>query len=524
MKIDSNKKSIEQNKRLSQSAIWQMQRDYFHNEGINAWVSQVPFYITSNPYIANCYAQIVLSFIKDWTKNNPESKNHPFYIMELGTGSGRFSFYFVKRITELLNNLKMNDIKICYVMSDFTENNLNYWESHPALKPFVDQGILDFAIYDMEQDKPITLVKKNIQLDQNNLINPLTVFANYIFDTITQDSFTIRNGKLHELLFSLSTDKNNIKANKPVDMEQLTVDYNIKEVSSSYYGDPHIDSILEEYKNKLQDSSILFPIGSFNAIKLLRKLANDKLLIISTDKGYNNLETLDRLGYPSILFHGSFSLMVNFHALAAYFKNSGGDAYLQKSRKGIKTSVFSSGFKLSELPELALSVEEHVDAVGPGDYFQLHTRMSEGFHECNLATLGSHMQFAHWDPHMYLKLGNHIISKVEQEDMESIQFFAENMEQMAANFYYIPETPCVLFDIGIFYHAIKKFPEAVSYYKKSIEFVGEQFGLYYNLALCQHQLGDDEDALLHFRKAKALDENSKEAEQWIFFLESKASS
>jgi len=74
-------------------------------------------------------------------------------------------------------------------MSDFTTNNIAYWEKHPALKPFVDGGLIDFAIYDMEADAPIQLIKKNIALDQKALQNPLIVFANYIFDTVTQDTF-----------------------------------------------------------------------------------------------------------------------------------------------------------------------------------------------------------------------------------------------------------------------------------------------------------------------------------------------
>src|SRR5277367_4685650 len=101
---------IEQHKRFSQSALWRMQREYFDKEGINAWVNQVPFYITSNPYIADCYAQITLSFMKDWIKLNPDAKNHTFYIMELGTGSGRFSYYFVKSLLETMKKRNITDI------------------------------------------------------------------------------------------------------------------------------------------------------------------------------------------------------------------------------------------------------------------------------------------------------------------------------------------------------------------------------------------------------------------------------
>lgn len=522
MKPDTpgRKITIEQHKRFSESALWRMQREYFDQEGINAWVNQVPFYITSNPFIAKCYAQIVIAFVRDWTKKHPESKKHPFYIMELGTGSGRFSYYVIKTIEEMLKALDIDDIKICYIMSDFTKHNIKYWETHPALKPYLDRGVLDFAMYDMDSDRPITLVHKNEKLTPELLVNPLTVFANYIFDTVAHDSFAIHEGKLYELLLSLSTDDTNMKDNRPVDMEQISVDYNVKEIRGHYYGDQHLDSILEEYKKLLTETSFLFPIGSFHAIKHLKKLSNDKLFIISTDKGYSTPEQLDHLGHPSISFHGSFSMMVNFHAIAEYFKRSGGDAFLQTSRKGIKTSVFASGFKIDELPETRVAVEQNVENLSPSDYFTLHSRIRDHYQDYNLETIASHMEFALWDPHIYLKLSNRVTSLIaEENDVETIQFMAKNMPRLAANYYYMPKTECVLFEIGVFFHAAKNYAEALSYYQKAIPFVGEQFGLFYNMALCQHHLEHQDDALASFKKALELDPESKETQEWITHME-----
>ena len=242
-----------------------------------------------------------------------------------------------------------------------------------------------------------------------------------------------------------------MKDDKPINMEEISVDFTSKEITGPYYNEPALDSILDEYKNNLHESSFLFPIGSFRAIEYLKKISNNKLLIISTDKGYNTIESLDYLNNPSILFHGSFSLMVNFHALGQYFKNIGGDAALQQSRKGIKTAVFSSGFKLCDLPAMKVAIEEHLNGFSPGDYFILHTRISESFQECSLATLAAHMQLTYWDPHMYLKLTNYIISKLEKEDAETIQFMAYNMSKLASNYYFMPQTQCILFDIGILF-------------------------------------------------------------------------
>lgn len=510
---------IEQHKRFSQSALWRLQREYFDKEGINAWVNQVPFYITSNPFIANCYAQITFAFMCDWIKKNPSAKDHPFYIMELGTGSGRFSYYFVKSLLEVMKQRQIEDIQFCYVMSDFTKHNIKYWETHDALKPFIDQGLIDFALYDMETERPITLIKKNIRLSPEVLVNPLTVFANYIFDTISHDAFTVHEGKMYELLFSLSTDEKNMQDNRPVDMEKIGVDYNIHELKNNYYGDPHLDSILEEYKHTLTSTSFLFPSGSFHALKFLKKLSQDKLFVISTDKGYGTVESLDNLGHPAISWHGSFSMMVNFHAIGEYFKNCGGDAVLQTPRRGIRTSVFASGFKLNELVNTAAEIEERVEKLSPSDYFTLHSRVRDNYETYDLDTLAAHLEFAGWDPHIYLKISPRLTSLLAEGDVETLQFMSKNMPRLAANYYFMPKTECILFEIGVFFHAIKNYAEALNYYKKALNYVGEQFGLFYNMALCQHHLNQNEDALETFKRALALDPESKETAEWITFVE-----
>ena len=510
---------IEESKRFSESCLWRMQREYFDQEGINAWVNQVPFYITSNPYIANSYAQIVMRFIRDTIKNNPDAKNHPFYILELGTGSGRFSFYVLKTLIETRAAFGMDDIQIVYVMSDFTKNNIQYYETHPALLPYLEKGLVDFAIFDMEAGRPISLLKKNIRLSAETLVNPLTVFANYIFDTISHDSFTVHEGQLYELLLNISTTDDNMSGNRPVQMEKLTINFSVNHAKKNYYNDPDLDSILETYKTQLTETSFLFPIGSINAIKLLKKMANNKLFIISSDKGYSTVESLDRLGHPSLSFHGSFSMMVNFHALSQYFKNSGGDAYLQTPRKGIKTSVFCAGMKLADMPETQMAINQYVEGVSPADYFTLHRRMSDNFQDCALETIAAHLNFTCWDPHIFAKLAARVTGIVEEGDRDTIDFLASNMHKIAANFYYMPKSDCILFEIAVFYHSIKLFDEATRYYLEAKKYVGEQFGLYYNLALCQQHGGAHTDALEHFKKALTLDPNSKEAAEWIAYIE-----
>ena len=336
--------TLDKDIRFSDTTIWACQRDFYESEGISAWANQVPFYITSNPFIALTYAKIALGFIRDWISKHPETKQHPFYLLELGTGSGRFSYLFVKTLLELIESLQLTEIKFCYVMSDFTRNNLEYWEGHVALKPYIEAGLVDFAIYDMGCDAPISLERKGICLTPEILINPITVVANYIFDTIVQDAFTLDKAILHELLYTLETDEDNIKNNKPVDMKKIQISNTMREIKSDYYNDPQLDAILEDYKKTLPTTNFLIPIGAIRVIQYVKKISNDRFFILSADKGYTDIDEFNGLGNPSTVFHvNCFSMMVNFHAISEYVKNCGGDSYVQSTRKSIQSAVFVSG-------------------------------------------------------------------------------------------------------------------------------------------------------------------------------------
>lgn len=68
------------------------------------------------------------------TSTMPLDINEPLYIIELGAGSGKFSFFMLKALDELKDICDFPMNKIVYIMTDFTENNFNFWSDHPSLK------------------------------------------------------------------------------------------------------------------------------------------------------------------------------------------------------------------------------------------------------------------------------------------------------------------------------------------------------------------------------------------------------
>ncbi|MFG6100247.1 hypothetical protein SPB21_33715 [Leptothoe sp. ISB3NOV94-8A] len=122
-----------QSHRLSQSNLWKIQRQFFEQQGVKAWnKGTVPHYITSNPFIANAYGKVVYGFLQDWYGSNlsnnktPGIPAQPACIIELGAGSGRFAYHFLKKFFDFFRRSPLKTIPIKYVLTDFSDRNLNF--------------------------------------------------------------------------------------------------------------------------------------------------------------------------------------------------------------------------------------------------------------------------------------------------------------------------------------------------------------------------------------------------------------
>lgn len=66
---------------------------------------------------------------------------------------------------------------------------------------------------------------------------------------------------------------------------------------------------------RAQDATILLPVGGLRMIRNLCTLSGDKLMLVVGDKGYNHESDLLVVRDPHVAVHGSFSFMVNMHAI-----------------------------------------------------------------------------------------------------------------------------------------------------------------------------------------------------------------
>lgn len=507
--------TLESNKKFSESMLWQLQRDYYDKEGIDAWASNVPFYITSNPFIGQCYAQLSIRFIQDWCQQNPDATQHPFYILELGTGPGQFSFYVLKQLQYLKEALNMQHIKICYVMTDFTKSNVEFWQQHQQLQPFVQQGLLDFAVYDVENDEQITLLETGTVLKAKMLNNPMIVYANYLFDSVINDIFHIKDNEIQESFITLKTDSNNIDQGKPKNGKKIKIEFNEQPITSSHYPTSAFNDLLDEYKRDLNETRILFPIGSLRTISHLQSFSNGKLFLLSSDKGNALDDEIDDNLEPELDYHGSFSVMVNYNAIARYFKACHGDSFYQSQRDAIISTAFGFGFKFEKMTETNLALQQLITDFSPADYFNLYEHIEKNNNKCELDMLASFLNLSGWDPGVFDIIDARISDLVADAEQEIIEFLADNLHKVADNFYYVPGCNDTLFDLGVFYHETEDYKQALKYYNQSRQYFTPEWEVLFNSGYCAFELENYQEALTFFEQALQKDPKDKETKRYI---------
>lgn len=527
---------LEREQKLSESILWRLQRDFYDQSGVNAWNSGVvPHYVTNNPSIARAYLRVFLGFLRDLCREHdrrPEGApalldpEQPVYVMELGAGAGRFAYQFLKALVEHEDADPFQRLKVCYVMADFTRSNLDFWMAHPQLRPFVDQGLLDFAILDAEHDRQIRLERSGLVLSRETMRNPLTTFGNYLFDTLTADAFQVQGGRLMESLVTVFSEG-------PVEMEgdqsellaRLKVRYDHREVGPEYYPDPDWNRVLAGYRESLGDTSLSIPVGAFRCVDNLLEISGGRMLFLASDKAWNRAEELCGLDDPQPILHGSFSLTVNFHALGRLFEVRGGTALQSDIRDSLLDQVvLLQDPLLADTRELRLAFAEFINAFGPVDFFHLKEGLATDLPRPSLRVAMELLRLSSWDPDVFYALSEAMATQIEGASQVVKRELAECIERIWACYYHFGAEKDVAFELARLCYRLDRYQDSLRFYELSLELFGDHKMTRHNMGLAHYYMCDLEAALDSFRKALELDPSYGVSRDWILRIESEQAS
>ncbi len=488
---------IEKNQRLSQSLLWKIQRQFFQQQGVQAWnTGKVPHYVSSNPFIANAYGKVVFGFLRDGHRHNTLDSTQPVYLLELGAGSGRFAYHFLKQFCESYSQSILREIPIKYILTDFAEQNLNFWQSHPALQPFIEQGVLDFARFDVETDTQLKLLHSGDILSAETLNNPLIVLANYFFDSIPQDAFYIQNGQLYETLISVLSPTAELDFSDPNLFQDLEIFYDDNPITPDYYDDPDFNQILHTYQQRLADTTILFPFTGLKCIQNLRQLSSDRLLLLSGDKGYSRETDLLERDQPKLtLHHGCFSLMVNYHAIAQYTQNQKGQALTSPHRHGsFNICAFVFGNPAKDCIETRQAYREAIENSSPDDFFALKKGLESNYCTLTLQQILAYLRLSRWDANIFFGCFPTLMEQIKTASDTLIQELYWAIQNIWNTYYYIGESQDLPFHLSMLLYNMGYYQEASEFLQHSLKLHGNDPSTYHNLAMCQYRLRQLDEA------------------------------
>lgn len=419
---------VEADRRLSQSIIWDIQRRYFLQNGMKAWQDDVvPHTISSSPIMARAYSQVAFNYVRDCVtavNNNDFSLNpdQPIYIAELGAGSGRLAYHFLHQFHDRLAQSALADLSVKFVMTDFVPEIVDFWQQHEQFQPWVEAGLLDFALFDVGEKRKLGsaqalhLRHANLTLTPELLQNPLILIANYFFDSIPQDSFVIEDGQLCENLLTLYSNQPEPNLEDATIWDRLKLAYEAIPLMKPYYDVPEYDQILDVYEDHLLDATISFPNVGLDCVRFWQGFGNGRILLLSSDRGYTLPDDLISQEDPLPNLHGSFSLMVNYHAIGQFVEQSG---WLALHTEHYQENIQVAAFLLGQLPNEGIETHQaFTDAIamnGPNEFFAIKQALEPHLESLTLGQLLSYLRLSAWDADIFRDCFPTLLAHVQAE-------------------------------------------------------------------------------------------------------------
>jgi hypothetical protein len=435
------------------------------------------------------------------------------YIVELGAGSGRFAYRFLKALTGLLEGISDPQVRFVYVMTDASDSVVEFWRTNPRLGGFVDTGVLDFAHFDLVEPAPLALLNAGTTLSVENVANPVVLIANYIFDSIPQDAFTIKHSQLYSGLITLSASTPELDLTAPESKVRISIGFTTDSAALDVESepDPLLREILAHYRHRLGDTSLLIPRAAIACVRYFREMGRERALCLVGDFGDTREDELQGHGPPGFGAGGGFWLPVNFHALGEYTRGLGGRARHPRSRH-VTLNISMLLFAHSEYSETELAYTDAIDRHGPDDMSALSRALAEHMPTLKLDVLLSLLRTTGWDSDYMVRSAQLLIEALPTAEPRLRQELLEGVYLAWEQYYPIGESDDVPFAMGVLLYALERYPEALQFFKRSLEQFGEDPRTTLNIALTLYRLDRLSACLEWLDRTLALDPTNELAQ------------
>lgn len=510
--MDDGRIEVERGVRLSDSRFWDWQAEIFARRGPDVWAHTVPFYPTSNPFVADRYARLIHGYLTDLARQGHSGEQVP--IIELGAGSGQFGYYCVTRLAEIFEAAPTT-LQPLYVMTDIVEANVEFWEQHPGFSRHLGSGLLDMAYFDVDRPAPLRLRANRGILDAAAPSDGIVCIANYVFDSTRMDAFQAKGGRVDELRLTTTAPEGHADMGEPVDLRRLGFSFSpARAPARGSYPVPLWNEIVRSYADDpALDGAFTFPVAMLSALEFLRRLGGGRLMLITSDEGYQDASEIAGRKPPPMTPTGDFIFtLMNFDAIRRFAERSGGAAFHgAMDLDSLRTGTYLIGGEQAAFPQTAAAAMLSQD-FGPGDYFNLYARLRDSG-ELDLATILSNLRLSCWDPHLLSVLAARLRPLIEKANPRQRAALRAGLVLAEALVYRRPGMKDYHFDIGLLRQALQDDEDALRNFELSLASAGETPEKHHHMGLSRERLGDHLGAIAHFERATTLIAENRNAKE-----------
>ncbi len=494
---------LESFKLFSESLIWQLNRDFYQNTGIDAWSKgMLPHQLTSSSMVGKTYAEIILGFLKDLAAKGQVTDT--VYILELGAGHGRLAFHILKHLEHLIALIDIELPSYCYILSDIVEDNLSFFKHHEQLQDYLKQGVLDFAYFDAMGTKEIHLQYADTTIRSQDLNQPIIALANYFFDSIPNDVFVIKDQNMSVSSIALQSKENPEEVDTATLIKSLQLSYQNKAVSKAFYPNTTINDILEEYRFSLSNTHLFFPEKGLQCLSNLVDLSSKGLMVLSMDKGFHDIHDLENREEPDIIKHGSFSLWVNYHALGSFCLKKGGKVLFPSFstfHAEVGCLLFLADADTYQYTNAAY--QRFVNDFGPDDFNTLKKLTYSNILKLKLTEVIAFIRLSAYDSTFFIKLLPRLKQLSTSITFNERNRIAQTLHQVWHFYFNINEPDNLAFELAGFFYDLGFHEASLQYYQYAVDLSGLKADIYYNQILCYFQLRQDDLFTETLKEAKA---------------------
>ena len=483
--------SIQKSTLFSESLIWQINQDFYHQNGISAWTSGVvPHKITNSSLAATTYAELIYAFLKDLANNGQTEQT--VYLLELGAGHGRLCFNILEHLDRLVSEDEECTTPYCYVLSDIVEENLVYYDNHPRLQEYIKRGILDISFFDGTESEALNLRKSKKTIRLGELDQPILTIANYFLDSLPNELFYIQDKTIFECSIALDTTVNPVDKSPKELLEELDLTYHKLIVKDPVFENKIYNEILSQYGQLESDSYVLFPKTALECLANISALSKAGLLLLTMDKGYKEIQELKGMKVPDIVKHGSFSLWVNFHAISQFCIKNGGVSFLDPSTNfSIELGCFFFSKQVLSYPQFEQAYQKHSKQINLDDFNSIKKLIYRNLPKVNLSELLGFIKLSSYDSAIFINLLpaiKHLSKRLSNKQRERL---GQTIDQVWIKHYAIEKDYDFSYELGGLMYDLGFYKGALNYFQHSTDSHGLKVDVYYNQILCYYQLHED---------------------------------